>query len=111
MGGPPARPVEAEDAPHHDAAVVALVVADRRALEDQRVLMARLRSVRGADHLDELPLGCGEDHGEALCCSRDGRYPVRITTYDGGPGTGLGEGISFDTAWHDVSEERAQQAR
>src|SRR5262245_44164942 len=24
-------------------------------------------AVRGADHLDELPLGCGEDHGEALC--------------------------------------------
>jgi hypothetical protein len=39
--------------------------------------------------------------------TRDGRYTVRIITYDGGPGTGLGEGISFDTAWHDVSEERA----
>ena len=41
--------------------------------------------------------------------TRDGRYTVHITTYDGGPGTGLGEGISFDTAWHDVSEERARQ--
>jgi hypothetical protein len=42
--------------------------------------------------------------------TRDGRYTVRITTYDGGPGTVPGEGISFDAAWHDVSEERAQQA-
>jgi hypothetical protein len=42
--------------------------------------------------------------------TRDGRYTVRITTYDGGPGTGIGEGISFDAAWLDVSEERAQQA-
>jgi hypothetical protein len=43
--------------------------------------------------------------------ARDGRYTVRITTYDdGGPGAGLGYGESFDTAWHDVSELRAQRA-
>jgi hypothetical protein len=30
---------------------------------------------------------------------RDGRYTVRITTYDdGGPGAGLGHGESFDAA-------------
>ena len=43
--------------------------------------------------------------------TRDGRYTVRITTYDdGGPGAGLGDGESFDAAWHDVSELRSQWA-
>jgi len=43
--------------------------------------------------------------------TRDGRYTVRITTYDdGGPGAGLGDGETFDAAWHDVSELRAQRA-
>jgi hypothetical protein len=43
---------------------------------------------------------------------RDRRYTVRITTYDnGGPGTGLGHGKRFDSAWHDVTELRAQRAR
>ena len=42
--------------------------------------------------------------------TRDGRYTVHITTYDTGLGTGIGEGISFDTAWHNVSEERERQA-
>jgi hypothetical protein len=42
---------------------------------------------------------------------RDGRYTVRITTYDdGGPGAGLGHGESFETAWHSVTELRAQRA-
>ena len=40
---------------------------------------------------------------------RDGRYTVRITTYDG-PGAGIGYGESFDAAWHDVTELRAQRA-
>jgi hypothetical protein len=41
---------------------------------------------------------------------RDGRYTVRITTYDdGGPGAGIGYGESFDAAWHDVTELRAQR--
>jgi len=42
---------------------------------------------------------------------RDGRYTVRITTYDDGdPGAGIGYGESFDAAWHDVTELRAQRA-
>jgi hypothetical protein len=42
---------------------------------------------------------------------RDGRYTVRITAYDdGGPGAGIGHGDSFDAAWHDVTELRAQRA-
>jgi hypothetical protein len=40
--------------------------------------------------------------------TRDGRYTVHITTYDSGPGTGIGEGISFDAAWCDVHERHAQ---
>ena len=37
---------------------------------------------------------------------RDSRHIVRITTYDGGaaPGTGIGQGASFDAAWQDVTE-------
>jgi hypothetical protein len=30
-------------------------------------------AVRGADNLDELPLGCGEDHGEALAAGAQGQ--------------------------------------
>jgi hypothetical protein len=41
---------------------------------------------------------------------RDGRHSVRITTYDGGPDTGLGYGNSFDTAWHDVTAVQARRA-
>jgi len=42
---------------------------------------------------------------------REGRYTVRITAYDdGGPGVGIGYGESFDAAWHDVTELRAQRA-
>jgi hypothetical protein len=42
---------------------------------------------------------------------RDRRFTVRITTYDdGGPGAGIGYGESFDAAWHDVTELRAQRA-
>ena len=41
----------------------------------------------------------------------NGRYTVRITTYDdGGPGAGIGYGESFDTAWGDVTELRARRA-
>jgi hypothetical protein len=41
---------------------------------------------------------------------RDRRHTVRITTYDdGGPGAGIGYGESFDAAWHDVTELRAQR--
>jgi hypothetical protein len=42
---------------------------------------------------------------------RDRCYTGRITTYeDGGPGARIGYGESFDAAWHDVTELRAQQA-
>ena len=42
---------------------------------------------------------------------REGRYTVRITAYDdGGPGAGIGYGKSFDAAWRDVTELRAQRA-
>jgi|RhiMethySRZTD1v2_1073278.scaffolds.fasta_scaffold4999151_1 hypothetical protein len=43
--------------------------------------------------------------------AHNGRYTVRITTYDdGGPGAGIGYGESFDTAWGDVTELRARRA-
>ena len=42
---------------------------------------------------------------------RDGHHTVRIATYDGGgPGAGIGYGESFDSAWHGVTELRAQRA-
>jgi hypothetical protein len=52
------------------------------------------------------------DHDLSLSVRvRDHRCTVRITTYDdGGPGAGIGYGESFDAAWHDVTELRAQRA-
>jgi ribosomal protein S5 len=41
---------------------------------------------------------------------REGHYTVRITTYDAGPGVGIGYGDSFDAARHDVTELHAQRA-
>ena len=57
-------------------------------------------------------IGAAHRHDLSLIVRvRDGRYTVRITTYDdGGPGAGLGYGESFDAAWHDVTELRAQRA-
>jgi hypothetical protein len=41
---------------------------------------------------------------------RDRRYSVRIASHDGGPGTGIGFGDSFDAAWRDITEIRARAA-
>src|SRR5262245_15319473 len=53
-------------------------------------------AVSGAEHLDELPLGCGEDHGEALCWRSGSKrvvgYGVPALRRWRGAGAGAGGG-------------------